>query len=247
MSPEASPHLEWTYAPLVLLGFVLLLILRPTAHYGPEERRRYVTIQVVTLLGALIGAKIAVLFGDALWPIKDFPGWLPWLQSGRSIVGALLFGFLTAELAKPLLRYPLPPNDRFAMALPFSLAVGRIGCWLSGCCLGVHWDGPLALRAADGSLRFPASQAELLFQLLTGLLLWSLYQRSLLQGRLFALYLVIYGSYRFLSEFLRATNKAFLGYSAYQWLSLVMIFAGLLTLWLRRARRPANIANAFPT
>ena len=76
------------------------------------------------------------------------PSGLP--GAGRSIAGALLFGFIGAELAKPLMRYRLPPNDRFATVLPFSIAIGRIGCLLAGCCLGEPWNGPWAVRAADG-------------------------------------------------------------------------------------------------
>ncbi|WP_170113097.1 prolipoprotein diacylglyceryl transferase [Ahniella affigens] len=241
MSTIGSPHITWTYAPLIVLGLVVLLLTRPAAQYEPAQRNAYVRIQMITIFGALVGAKVAVLFGDSLWPLEPFPGWANWLASGRSIVGALLFGFLTAELCKPLLHYPLPPNDRFAMALPFSLAIGRIGCWLSGCCLGIEWHGPLAMTAADGTQRFPAVPAELLFQLLVGGMFVYCYRQGVLKGRLFALYLVLYGSYRFGSEFMRATLKAFAGLSAYQWLSLLMIVAGLITLRLRRHQRPARM------
>jgi hypothetical protein len=46
------------------------------------------------------------------------------------IVGALLFSFIAAEIAKPM-DYRRP-NDRFAILLPFSIAMGRVGCWFAG-------------------------------------------------------------------------------------------------------------------
>lgn len=231
-------NLQAAYATMVLLGIALLLLLRPAAHYASAERRQYWRLQAITLLGALLGAKLAVLFGDALWPLRPLPETSDLLLSGRSIVGALLLGFLFAEAAKPLLGYTLPPNDRFAVILPFSIATGRLGCWMSGCCLGIEQREGLALVAADGVSRHPAALVEFGFHLAAGVVLLLLWRRRLLSGRLFALYLVAYGAFRFLHEYWRVTEKAFAGASAYQWMALAMVLAGLLALWWRRGLPP---------
>lgn len=243
----AAVSLELAYAALVLAGVALVLLLRPAAHYARGEKRHYYRIQAITLLGAAFGAKFAVLMGDALWPLEPVGDWYAVLVSGRSIVGALLFGFLAAEAAKPLLGYPLPPNDRFAIVLPFSIATGRLGCWLSGCCLGVEMHGGLALAGADGVERFPAPLVEMAFHAAAGVAMYVAWRRGLLSGRLFAAYLVAYGAFRFGTEFLRVTPKAFAGLSAYQWLSLAMIAAGATALGLRRERAaPLALAAREP-
>lgn len=229
-------NLHLSYALMVMLGMALIVAFRPVSHLTCAERAHYYRLQAVTLIGAVVGAKLAVLMGDALWPLRPFPGWTALLTSGRSIAGALLFGFLLAEACKPLLNYRLPPNDRFAMGLPISIAVGRIGCWLSGCCLGVEMDGPLAVRGLDGIPRFPAPLAEIVFHVTAGVALIALWRRKKMAGRLFAVFLVAYGIYRFGSEFWRITPKAFWGLSAYQWLSLCMAVAGGTALYLRRDR-----------
>lgn len=243
MNPTTSAHVQWTYAPLILIGVLIFLTFRPTTLYNKEQRSAYLRLQTITLLGALLGAKLAVLLGDALWPIYPIADWHQLFVSGRSIVGALLFGFLTAEACKPLLGYTLPPNDRFAVVLPFSIAIGRVGCWLSGCCLGVPMHNALAVIGRDGVPRFPAPLAELGFHAVTGIYLIALYRKRALAGRLFALYLVLYGIFRFGTEYLRVTEKAFAGFSAYQWLSLLMALAGIIALWLRR---PAGDPSRTP-
>jgi len=236
-------NLHAAYAGMVLLGIALFLVFRPTAQYAAPERRAYVRLQIVTLLGALLGAKFVVLMGDSGWPVLPFHDWFDLLVSGRSIVGALLFGFLVAEGLKPLLGYRLPPNDRFAIVLPFSIATGRLGCWMSGCCLGIPMTGPFALVGVDGVSRFPAPLVEMAFHLACGAALIVLFRRKRLPGRLFALYLVAYGVFRFLTEFLRVTPKVFDGLSAYQWFSMMMVLAGAAALYLRR-ERPAWDASA---
>jgi phosphatidylglycerol:prolipoprotein diacylglycerol transferase len=232
-------NLQAAYALMVLLGLSLFLLFRPTTHYSSSDRAQYYRLQAITLVGAILGAKFAVLMGDARWPLEPVEDWAELLLSGRSIVGALLFGFVIAEAAKPLLGYRLPPNDRFAILLPFSIATGRLGCWLSGCCLGIESDGPLALAGVDGVPRVPAALIELVFHLLAGIGLVIMWREKRLVGRLFALYLSAYGLFRFGSEFWRVTPKAFAGLSAYQWFALAMVLAGAIALYLRR-EQPAS-------
>ncbi len=236
-------NLQLAYATMVLLGLSLFLLFRPASQYASADRQQYYRLQAITLIGAILGAKLAVLMGDALWPLQEVKDWSGLLTSGRSIVGALLFGFLAAEIAKPMLGYTLAPNDRFAIILPFSIATGRLGCWMSGCCLGIEMHGPLAVTGIDGIPRFPAPLAEMVFHLLAGGVLILLWRRKILVGRLFATYLVAYGVFRFGSEFWRATIKGFSGLSAYQWLSLMMIGAGTTALYLRRERKTSPLTT----
>lgn len=234
--------LHASYALLILLGIALFAVFRPTKAYSDPERSAYWRLQAITFTAALLGSKIAVLFGDALWPLRPVHDWTALIWSGRSIVGALLVGFIVAEAAKPLLRYGLPPNDRFAVVLPFSIATGRLGCWFTGCCLGVPMKGGIALVAADGVSRYPAALVEAAFHLLCGAALAAMLRRKWLSGRLFALFLVAYGLFRFATEELRVTAKAFAGLSAYQWICVGMVIAGGTALVLRRDRRPEQPA-----
>ena len=236
-----SPDIHESYAVLMIASVVLLLAVPTTRHLTrADDRGRYYTMQAITALGAVVGAKLGVLFGDALGPLRPFDDWSELLASGRSIAGALLFGFLAVEAAKPLLRYDLPPNDRFAVALPFSIAIGRIGCLVAGCCRGAPHDGALAIAYDDGVMRHPAQLYEALFQLAAGYALLLLWRRKILFGRLFALYLASYGVFRFATEFIRDTAKPFGGLSAYQWMSIAMIVAGSTAIHLRSRRQPES-------
>lgn len=217
------------------LGLALALLFPVTKHLRKREQRQsYYTLQIITLVGAVVGAKLSVLLGDHGWPFVPISDWGAVLLSGRSVTGALILGFAAAEAAKPLMGYTLPPNDRFATLLCFSLAIGRLGCLAAGCCRGIPWDGPWAIHG-----RHPIPVYEILFLVATGGAFLFLLRRGLLFGRLFSVYLIVYGVFRFLTEPLRETPKLFGTFSGYQLLCLVMILLGAAFLVKRTLRPPA--------
>lgn len=222
------------YALPVVLAMIVVAAFPVTRGMSDRSvRSTYWRLQLITLLGAIAGAKLVVLMGDRLWPVVPLHHWSELFTSGRSIVGGLIFGFLAAEIAKPLLGYKLPPNDRFATILPFSLAIGRVGCFLQGCCRGIAHDGPLSIRYGDGIPRYPTQIFEAGFNIVIGIAFVFLLRRGRLQGRLFATYLVAYGMYRFASEFIRETPHVVAGYSVYQLFSIVMVILGVASFVLR--------------
>jgi phosphatidylglycerol:prolipoprotein diacylglycerol transferase len=221
------------------VAVAIALLFPVTRHMrARSDRRSYYILQGITVLGAIVGAKISALIGDYHWPWRSVDDWRMILGSGRSITGALIGGFLAAELAKPLLGYTMPPTDRFAAVLPFSIGIGRIGCALTGCCLGAPYDGMMAVTYADGIARYPAQIIEAIFHFTTGAIFVWCVKKRIAFGRLFAVYLIVYGVFRFFTEYMRATPKDFGGYSAYQIFSVTMILLGAAFFVKRTVWRP---------
>ncbi len=233
------------YLVFVGIGVLVMLLLPASKHLrNPGLRKQYYLLQGITLMGAVLGAKLSVLFGDLKWPWVPIDDWQAVLWSGRSIVGALIFGFLFAEVAKPLLGYAMPPNDRFAAILPFTVATGRVGCWISGCCQGLPSDRWYALRGVDGVPRYPAQLVEILFHLSVGVAFIIAVKRGWLFGRLFSVYLISYAVFRFFTECLRETPKFLDGLSGYQWLCLPMLILGA-AFFLKRTIAPPGAWGQF--
>jgi phosphatidylglycerol:prolipoprotein diacylglycerol transferase len=227
------------YALAVILAVVVGFCFPITRHLPDGRvRRQYYVLQLMVLVAAVIGAKLAVLFGEFGWPIRSVRGdWWAVLVSGRSIMGALLLGLLVGELGKPLVGYSRPPNDRFAAVLPFSFAIGRVGCLLHGCCRGAEYHGWCAITYADGVPRHPAAGYEIVFLLTVGAVFLWMVRHRVLRGRLFSLYLVLYGGFRFATEYVRETPKLFGGVSGYQVLALACVVVGGSMLWWRSRTR----------
>ncbi len=131
----------------------------------PLTRAGLLTAGVV---GGGLGAKLSPLLDDpaATWLHRADPAWL---LSGRSVVGGLLGAWAAVELAKVWAGVRVATGDAYVRALGYGLAVGRVGCFLSGVTddtHGIQTTVPWALDLGDGRLRHPTALYEVGFLLL---------------------------------------------------------------------------------
>ena len=243
---EAAVANTWLYPVLAIVGILLSsLIWNRLLRRKPEARDpRMVYIYLAALGGAFLGAKAAYLFAEGWmhWPdYAEHPAlvWRQWL-TGKSITGALLGGYGAVELVKRLTGYNKATGDLFAVIAPLGLALGRVGCLASGCCLGQPMDAAwytLADRA--GMHRWPAVPLEFAFNLLMAGFALVCWRRHHFQGQLFHVYLMSYGLFRFAHEYFRDTPRLVGGISGYQRLAVCIFLLGLLR-YIQRARMPAS-------
>lgn len=233
------------YTWLLLAGVVIsFLFWRRRA----REDRRLVFIYGAALVGAFFGAKIVYLLAEG-WLHLGAPDM--WLQfaAGKSILGALLGGYVFVELAKRHVGYERVTGDDFALIAPIGIGLGRVGCLLHGCCLGVvcrpEW---YAIKDSEGVTRWPAVPVELAFNALAFVLFLFLRRRKFLPGQHFHLYLIGYGVFRFAHEFARATPRLWGSFSGYQFAALaVSVFGGLCFLRRRASSRPVIASASSPS
>ena len=119
-----SEHLRATIAAPV---YALAYVVGATVFWWVARRRGVATQGMACILGAglvggLTAANLAQLFATGL--------------PGKSIEGGILGGWLGVVLAKRWLGMTQPTGDLFALAVPAGEAIGRIACFIGGCCSG---------------------------------------------------------------------------------------------------------------
>jgi phosphatidylglycerol:prolipoprotein diacylglycerol transferase len=131
-------------------------------------------------------------------------------------------------------------GDTFAPSLALGIAVGRVGCFLAGCCRGTVTDVPWAV---DG--RHPAQLYESLGALaVLGLVLLARSRRRV-PGEAFLAFGAGYGALRFALEPLRANHApAALGLTVHQWFAASAV-AACAALYAVRRRLYAPPAHAL--
>jgi phosphatidylglycerol:prolipoprotein diacylglycerol transferase len=101
------------------------------------------------------------------------------------------------------------------------MSVGRIGCFLNGCCYGV--ECAFGFDFGDGLTRFPAQLVESGFHFIAFMILHRLRRKEMRPGILFKWYVISYFIFRFFIEFFRVNERIWLGLSVYQLICLTGI------------------------
>jgi len=87
---------------------------------------------------------------------------------GKTIVGALAGGLITVELIKRYIGLRTSTGDLYAIPLAAGIAIGRIGCFLTGLAdntYGTPTNLPWAINFGDGIPRHPTQLYEIVFLL----------------------------------------------------------------------------------
>lgn len=218
-------------------GWLMLAGIAVSAFFWMRLARRddrLLIVYIAALVGAFLGAKLAYLGAEG-WRDYGQPDlWLR-LATGKSILGALLGGYASVELAKRWVGYRSVTGDWFAMIAPFGIILGRVGCWLHGCCLGSTCEPAwFTVRDTKGVERWPAVPVEILFNTVMLISFFALRRRGRLIGQHFHVYLIAYGVFRFPHEFLRDTPRIAGILSGYQMISVAMVGFGV---WAYRERQ----------
>jgi len=251
--------IRW-YGVMAAIGFLLATVLitmnRKRANMSDNQAS---TLLFIAIIGGVVGARIFYVIQN--WS-KQFSG--NFLEIFRIDHGGLVFygGFFLAvggiivycrksklDMVRVL--------DVFTPAMAIGHAMGRIGCFLNGCCygnvthscLGVHYpEGSTAWLKFSGAPLHPVQLYEACGNIILAAVMFILLRRTK-RGIPIASYLTLYGILRFSDEFFRGDHsfdQLWLGrFTPAQTIGLLLIPAGICTLiyFLRKNDKENNQTN----
>ena len=210
---QFGPFTIYSYGAMLVVAF-----LAATGLAGRAARRmpqglvaisadQLVDFSCWSLAGGILGARLlyVLLQWDAF---RRDPWEMPAIWHGGLVwYGGFLGGLLAAWLFVRAKRLAfLRVMDQFIPFLALGHALGRLGCFLNGCCFGKPTDAWCGVLFPDrGGRVYPTQLFEAAALFLLYAVLRSLQRQAILArpGRLFGLYLVAYAGLRFGVEFFR--------------------------------------------
>ncbi|MCL2492033.1 MAG: prolipoprotein diacylglyceryl transferase [Coriobacteriia bacterium] len=207
------------------------------------------------MLTITLGVTIGILVGSRLAYILFYGGSYYWLNpakilavsdGGMSFHGGLTFAVIGGAIAARFTSIPLPALiDAGFVGAPLGLGLGRFTNFINGELWGSVTEMPWGVVFTTGGPlpRHPTQLYESFLEgivLFTILLLLALRRPPPARWTIFATFLLGYGTFRFMVEFLRQPD-AQIGYLGGNWLtmgmvlSLPMIVSGIaLLIWSRK-------------
>lgn len=235
-------RVHW-YGIMYLIGFVAYLILgtyRARKPQSPLKPDQVVDALFYGALGVVLGGRIGyVLFYNFsfYWahPFQILAVWDGGMSFHGGMVGVILAMFWYARRINVTL---LVVTDFIAPMVPIGLACGRIGNFINGELWGKITTLPWGMVFPKAG-PFPRQPSQLYEFFLEGVVLfaalWLFSLKPRPRGAVSGLFLVLYGIFRFLVEFVREPDPQ-LGYLAFGWvtmgqvlsLPMIVLGAGLL-------------------
>lgn len=225
----------YTYGIFIVLAFLISgLFILWEAKKKKLDFSRLLNFSPYLIIGVMVGARIYYVlqhlsyYKDHL--LETFYFW----QGGLSMYGGVIVAFLLLLifLRKEGKRQRWQWLDALGMGFLLGSAVGRIGCFLNGCCFGEECNLPWAVTNGflnDGVLRHPTQIYEAIFYFLIFVVIFlvsSKWGKKIAVGTVFFLSISLHSLVRFIVEFFRFSDS-FIGpfKTAYVATLLIMILA----------------------
>lgn len=233
-----------SYSLMLALGFFVLMttLLLQCDKREKLLRRETNCIALLTMVGFAVLGFFALLMNSLFHSIKEkriVVGGITWL-------GGVVWTFPLLFLAlKKILHVSWGEVlDRFNLIVaPIALGhgIGRVGCFLGGCCYGKVSNSIFAVRfpagsnaailypSVDGKSQpvLPTQLFEAMFEACMALFLFLSYQKT--RRHQASIYCICYGIFRFMLEFLRGDDRGATGIllTPSQIMSILMILYGI--------------------
>lgn len=229
------------YALVMLSSLVIgYLLLRRSQSRLSLPREEKWALAFAALVGATIGSRIP------FWLMYEAQGLrsIMWFADGKTIMCGIVGGYVMVEFAKWILRIRLKTGDTYVLPAAVAIGIGRIGCFIGGCCFGVPTSLPWGVSfksAGDDVITFrhPTQLYEAAFHFTMAIVFFWVEKRGWLTNQRLKAYLLAYLGYRFLSEFIRPETKLWLDWTAYQW-AAIGLAPVLILLWYLDSRSLTN-------
>jgi phosphatidylglycerol---prolipoprotein diacylglyceryl transferase len=218
-------HPHWFFETLAyLVSFRIYLLLRRRRGDAVPDVDRWWVI-AAGAVGAVVGSKLLYWFEDPAATVRHL-GDPAFLLGGKTIVGALIGALFAVEATKKYLGISRRTGDLFALPLCVGIAIGRVGCFLTG--LGDHTGGvatsvPWGVDFGDGARRHPTQLYEIIFVLLLAALIVVAWRSPHREGDLFKIFMVGYFTFRLCVDSLKPDVRVLGGLSSIQWACILML------------------------
>jgi phosphatidylglycerol:prolipoprotein diacylglycerol transferase len=256
---DAGPVTIYSYGVLLAAAYLLGLWLGvKRANAAGLDGNKVLDLGIWVIIAALIGAKGLLFIVDFEHFTSSREEFLSLLRSGGVFYGGLIAASLTCIYQLRKHKLPLwQSGDLFAPGIALGYMVGRLGCFMAGCCYGkptqvawaVTFTDPAAAMNVGTPLGVPLHPTQL-YESLAGLvilvILLATERRGVpYAGRTFWRFVFLYGVSRFVIEYFRGDDRGMAGmFSTSQLISLVLVPLSVLMLWwLRSGRTPSQPAT----
>lgn len=234
-----GPLTIYSYGLMLALGFSVaaFLSIREAKKQGINQEFIFNLIFII-LISGIIGARILYVLLNVEFYVKNPREIFMLTHGGLCWFGGLILGvFVCIVYLKRKKQEIYKIFDMIVPYLALAHAIGRVGCFLNGCCFGKESIRFGLYFPVHDAILIPTQAYSSLALLLIYIILRIRHSREHGRGEIFYLYLFLYSLWRFFIEFFRADSQIFIyGLTLFQIISIILFI--LSVVMLRLTKKP---------
>ncbi len=253
------------YTVVFLLAFAAaVLVARKICYRYGVDKDDILYASIYGILGLFVGAKLFYFISKLPVILVKFDVYIEyiktdfWRAMNYSFGGLVFYGGLIGMVAGMYIYcriYKLkfmPFTDVLAPLIPGVHGVGRIGCFLAGCCYGKEYHGVGCVRFPQNDMipelddvpRIPVQLIEAGFNFIMCIILLILvYRAKMKTGQLMGIYIVYYSIIRVCMELMRGDviRGNIMGISTSQLISIILFPIGIYLIMSKSYRNTGEV------
>lgn len=220
--------MKYVYPSMIVLSLIVnvivVLIISRKFKYTVDELVSMLVIDTIGIIGG--GILYTYIFS------KDLG-----FSSLGGVIGGLIMLYLYSLLVKKDYKYIL---ILFMPSIPLMYAIGKIGCFVAGCCYGIPYDGigHIVYHSSEVALLntnlFPIQIIETIIFLIIFIYIITRYYKNKFSIKLIMIEIIVCGIAKFLLDFLRYEHTVKLITSNQIMCLLLVIFSSIYLIRLNK-------------
>jgi len=233
---QLGPFTIYSYGFSLALGFIVATYLaKLEAGRKGIPPEKIINLSLCLALSGVLGARLLYILQNLRFYISN-PGEILMLhRGGLSFYGGFVLATICASIYLKREHLSIPKVfDLIAPYLALAQGIGRIGCFLNGCCYG---------RAARHPTQIYSALSLLAIFLILRTVQTKGAGKAYFTGQAFLLYCLLYSLMRFFMEYLRGDNlRIFANLTVHQLISIGIFVISGGVLWKKRR----SLSSRFP-
>ncbi|HPG31593.1 MAG TPA: prolipoprotein diacylglyceryl transferase [bacterium] len=243
----------YSYSLFIFLGFMISVetaIL--LSKHSNLKKADFLDAAFIGIFSGIVGDKILYILQNSNKPLYDLFNFSQYLEGGLVIYGGLILSSICLSIYIKIKKINfIKFCDMAFLVLPLGIAIGRIGCFLNGCCYGIisqskfgvkypkFYSVKYGLIGSEAFLEhlhkgyvkhsdlfsmpvYPTQLISSFANLIIFILLLLTYKKIKISGIVPIQFLLLYSIFRFFIEFIRAEPRYYLNLTLSQYISIAL-------------------------
>jgi phosphatidylglycerol---prolipoprotein diacylglyceryl transferase len=241
-----------TYGLLIAIGFIVALVIAiKTGKRHGIDPQQIMDLSFLLIISGIVGSRIIYIVMNISYyianPLDMFKLWQGGLVFSGGLLAALIAGYFYIRRHKLNI---LLMGDLFAPSIAIGQAIGRIGCFMAGCCYGrpasLPWSITFTNPDSMAPLNIPLHPTQLydaLSNFIIFIIILILSPLKKFNGQVIIWFLVMHSTARLIIERFRGDDRGIMpgtGWTMTQFIAILILVSAIFALFYLRSRHDKN-------